>query len=82
MRRRGVVWLAWGICGIPLVVAALIWLLYTKNGIVALPPERELGFGSPLFDAGVLLASAFHGMWVGDASDYARSPLSRENAAV
>jgi hypothetical protein len=28
------------------------------------------------------LASAFHEVWVADAADYARSPLSRENAAV
>jgi hypothetical protein len=31
---------------------------------------------------GALLASAFHEVWVADAADYARSPLSRENAAV
>jgi hypothetical protein len=56
MRRRGAVWLAWGICGIPLVLVALIWLLHTKNAAVPLPPGDEPpGFFSPLFDAGVLL---------------------------
>jgi class 3 adenylate cyclase len=55
MRRRGAVWLAWGICGIPLVLAALIWLLYTKNAAVGNLPGDELEVGSPLFDAGVLL---------------------------
>jgi hypothetical protein len=55
MRRRGAVWLAWGICGIPLVLVALIWLLHTKNAAVPLPPGGVPGFSSPLFDAGVLL---------------------------
>jgi class 3 adenylate cyclase len=55
MRRRGGVWLAWGICGIPLVLAALIWLLYTKNAAIANPPGDEPLFYSPLFDAGVML---------------------------
>jgi hypothetical protein len=32
--------------------------------------------------SGVALASAFHEVWVADVADYARSPLSRENAAV
>jgi class 3 adenylate cyclase/MFS family permease len=50
MRRRGVVWLAWGIFGISLVLAALIWLLDIANE----PWEDPLGI-SPLFDAGVLL---------------------------
>jgi class 3 adenylate cyclase len=55
MRRRGAVWLAWGICGIPLVLAALNWLLYTKNAAVGNLPGDEPEIGSPLFDAGVLL---------------------------
>jgi hypothetical protein len=55
MRRRGVVWLAWGICGISLVLAALIWLLYTKNVAVANPSGEQPLEISPLFDAGVLL---------------------------
>jgi hypothetical protein len=37
MRRRGAVWLAWGICGIPLVLVALILLLHTKNAGCLLP---------------------------------------------
>jgi hypothetical protein len=56
MRRRAAVWLAWGICGIPLVLVAFIWLLHTKNAAVPLPPGDEPpGFFSPLIDAGVLL---------------------------
>ena len=55
MRRRGAVWLAWGICGISPVLAALIWLLYTKNAAVANRSGEQPLETSPLFDVGVLL---------------------------
>jgi class 3 adenylate cyclase len=78
MRRRGVVWLAWGICGISLVLAALIWLLNTKNAAWANEPE-PLG-NSPLFDAGVLLVFSIPAALI--VSRQPRNPIGWLLAAI
>jgi hypothetical protein len=80
MRRRGAVWLAWGICGIPLVLAALIWLLYTKNAAVGNLPGDEPEVGSPLFDAGVLLVFSIPAALI--VSRQPRNPIGWLLAAI
>jgi hypothetical protein len=45
-------------------------------------PDPVMGKYGCLCHLDQALASAFHEVWVADAADYARSPLSRENAAV
>jgi class 3 adenylate cyclase len=78
MRRRGAVWLAWGICGIPLVLAVLIWLLNTKNAAWANEPE-PLGI-SPLFAAGVLLVFSIPAALI--VSRQPRNPIGWLLAAI
>jgi hypothetical protein len=80
MRRRGAVWLAWGICGIPLVLAALIWLLYTKNAAVANPSGEQPLEISPLFDAGVLLVFSIPAALI--VSRQPRNPIGWLLAAI
>jgi hypothetical protein len=80
MRRRGAVSLAWGICGIPLVLAALIWLLYTKNAAVGNLPGDEPEVGSPLFDAGVLLVFSIPAALI--VSRQPRNPIGWLLAAI
>jgi class 3 adenylate cyclase len=80
MRRRGVVWLAWGICGISLVLAALIWLLYTKNTAVANPSGEQPLEISPLFDAGVLLVFSLPAALI--VSRQPRNPIGWLLAAI
>jgi hypothetical protein len=80
MRRRGVVWLAWEICGISLVLAALIWLLYTKNAAVANPSGEQPLEISPLFDAGVLLVFSIPAALI--VSRQPRNPIGWLLAAI
>src|SRR6266536_11083 len=55
MRRRGAVWLAWGIGGTSLALAALSWLLHAKNAAASLPTTgRRRG------DVGLLPARRAH----------------------
>ncbi len=55
MRRRGAVWLAWGIGGTSLALAALSWLLHAKNAAVPLPTSDERLPFPPLVAGGVML---------------------------
>jgi MFS family permease len=55
MRRRGAIWLAWGICGTSLALATLTWLLHTKNAGVPLPALDEPVSVSPLLPTGMLI---------------------------
>jgi class 3 adenylate cyclase/MFS family permease len=80
MRRRGAVWLAWGICGIPLVLAALNWLLYTKNAALGNLPGDSSEVGSPLFDAGVLLVFSIPAALI--VSRQPRNPIGWLLAAI
>jgi hypothetical protein len=56
MRRRGAIWLAWGICGTSLALATLTWLLHTKNAGVPLPALDE---PLPCCPLGCSLSSAY-----------------------
>ena len=47
--------MASGICGIPLLLAGLIWLLHTRNTAVPLPSETQPAQFSPLFDTAFVL---------------------------
>jgi class 3 adenylate cyclase/MFS family permease len=80
MRRRGAVWLAWGIFGISLVLAALIWLLYTKNAALANPSGEQPLEISPQFDAGVLLVFSIPAALI--VSRQPRNPIGWLLAAI
>jgi hypothetical protein len=54
MRRRGAIWLAWGICGTAAALAAVTWLLRSWNAGPL--PAAEAPVALPqLFDLGVLV---------------------------